>query len=110
MVRFYVVIDRDDGKEYAVMAMTDQVRAGYTDVYRWVPNFGTWVIDRGLKRDFRSFPGDQLNEFVEISLTRAEEMAREFPIFTTQWIIDSYEVEDERLTSTQLGLPLDASG
>lgn len=107
MAKFYAVRDRDDGELYAVMVMTDQARPGLTHAYRWIPNFKEWVIDRGLKRDLRSFPGDQLNEFTEIDPKRAADLVRELPKITTRWVVDSYKGETERLASAALGLPVD---
>ncbi|WP_347351268.1 HD domain-containing protein [Intrasporangium sp.] len=103
--RFFAVQDRDDGGTlYALMAMSDQLRPGFTQAYRWMPNFDVWVVDRGLKRDFRSFPGDQLNEFEEIDRARARDLVRELPRIATRWVLDAYKDESERLTSADLGL------
>lgn len=107
--KFYAVRGADDHKLYGLMAMSDALRSGYTRAYRWVPNFGQWVADRPLLRDFRTFDGDPLNEFEEIDLRRALELVRELPKFTARWVIDSYKSETERLTSTDLGLPVDVA-
>lgn len=104
MAEFYAVRERADDAPYAVIVLSDQIRPGFTRAYRWVPNLEEWVADRGLLRDFRSSPLDRENAFEAIDQATASQLVRRLPPITARWVLDAYRAEDERLTSTQLGL------
>lgn len=106
MTKFYAVRDRTKGDRYAVIALSDIRRPGYTRAYRWVPNFKAWVLDRALLRDFRSRDVDQANEFDPMDPADALQLAHDLPPVRARWVLDAYRGEDERLSSADLGAPV----
>jgi hypothetical protein len=102
VIRFFQVVDQ--GEPYALAALSDQVRPGWSRLYRWIPNDEEWVRDDGLLRDFRGFAMDRLNEFVEVSPAEAAERAAEMQQLSAQWILAQYRAVSERLSAADLGL------
>lgn len=107
-VEFYAVRGRESADaDVGLVAFTDMARPGYTQAYRWVPRFEEWVLDRGLRRDFRSRPGDRVNAFEPVGREQVPGLMRRAPRALARWESESLGAESARLSSAQLQVPLD---
>lgn len=107
MTTYYAVRDPDTRALAGVMAETAQLRGpGDERLYFWVPSLGAWVLDDDILRDFRSFEGDRENAYEEIDPLQAAALIREAPALD-RWTVAQFKTQPERLTSAELGLPVD---
>lgn len=107
MTTYYAVRDPDTRALAGVMAETAQLRGlGDERLYFWVPGLGAWVLDDDILRDFRSFEGDRENAYEEIDPYQAAALIREAPALD-RWTVAQFKTQTERLTSAELGLPVD---
>lgn len=108
MAEFYEVNDRDTGRLYALMALATScglglpVRTGgcRTCVCGWWTGRCCVIFAAMKSTSYR-------NKLVSVPAHAVVLLARNLPRLTARWVVDSYKAETERLTSTQLGLPLD---
>ena len=100
-VTFYSVRDEETGELKGLAASTER------GVYRWIPNFGSWVRSPGTHRRLTSYDPDP--EIERISVEEAEVLISEIPRLDGRrigWHVDQYAAETDRLSHSDLGLEL----